>query len=88
MSAKNSRTMNLVLTLKKAMLLKAAQRGTRYDIEKMISDVPSATVVSGNPAVSVQIRVADKDIDRLRQSVGASCTIDQTTEFELFKTAG
>ena len=80
--------MNLVLTLTKAMLIKAARTGERYNIMEMISDVPSAKVVSGNPAVSVQVRVADQDIDRLRQSVGTMCTIDRKTEFELFKSAG
>ena len=66
--------MKLVVSLKKAKVLEAARSGQRYNITRLIEDVPSAAVVSGDPAFAVSVEVEEGYADLLRRSVAEFCT--------------
>jgi hypothetical protein len=73
-----------VVTLNKAKMLEAARSGSRPDLRSLIESVPSATVVSGNPAVSVEVEVAPEHVDELRDTVRSMCTIGPYIELDLY----
>lgn len=60
-------------------------RGDAYfNIEELIHDVPTATIVSGNPTVSVRVEVAKEYADRLCRAVEDTCTVGTYRYLEVY----
>ena len=75
----------LIVSLKQANMLKVAQGAAEYDIGDLIGDVPSATIISGDPGVSVHVAVEARYADVLREAVGDLCTVGPYRTFTLLK---
>lgn len=79
-----ARTMKLLVSLNKASLRQVVRENARFDIGEMIKPVPSATIVSGNPRVAVQVEVEPIYADLLRAALDGICTIGPYRELEVF----
>ena len=73
----------LVLTLSTERLI-AAVGGDRVDIRELIRGVPTATVVSGDPACSLKVRVSESYVDRLSDAVRDVCDVDEDVKLQLY----
>jgi hypothetical protein len=59
--------------------------GETIDISKLISKVPTAEVLAGDPACSVQVRVAPQYTERLKSAVAGLCLVDGYTDLDLYE---
>jgi hypothetical protein len=76
-------SVQLLVSLNKVRMLEAARTGAQYDIGAMIVSVPSATIISGDPTVAVQVEVDPRHADALRRSVQEFCLVSPYQEFSL-----
>jgi hypothetical protein len=74
--------MELTLTLNGTLMRQGAS------IALLLTKVPSAKILSGDPSVSVLVSVDKRDIDKLRAAVRDSCTTSSLTELELLARGG
>jgi hypothetical protein len=56
-----------------------------YDIGTLIEAVPSATIVSGDRAISVRVEVDARHVESLRERVAGFCNVNPYREFTLLK---
>lgn len=66
---------------------RARSRGlprTEVDIATLLKSVPSALIVAGDPSISVQVRIDERQQDRLRAAVGELCVIEDYVDLELY----
>jgi hypothetical protein len=74
---------HLIVSLNKDRMLAAARSGREIlNIGELVERVPSATVVSGDPFMAVQVEVNKEFEMQLRRHVGDLCTVDYYRDFE------
>jgi hypothetical protein len=71
----------LIVSLKKERMLEAARDARAFDISELIGRVPSATIVSGDPSIAVQVEVDKRYVNQLRRSVDSICTVGYYRSF-------
>jgi hypothetical protein len=54
------------------------------DIGELVTAVPTARIVSGNPSISVHVVVDDKESERLFTAVRRYCIMDSYSDLDLF----
>lgn len=55
-----------------------------FDLTSLVKKIPSAQVVSGDPTISVQVRVADAYLNHLRSALAPYCVFDEYSELDLY----
>jgi hypothetical protein len=56
----------------------------KLDLRELLSGVPSAQIISGNPCVSVQVSIDARERDHLFEAVRSYCVVDDYAEMALF----
>ena len=58
--------------------------GTRVDIAALLSDIPTAEIMAGDPRVSLQVRIDEQDHNRLIAAVGDYCIVEDYVDLDLY----
>jgi len=58
--------------------------GSAVDIVSLVKAVPSARVVAGDPAISVQVSVDERQQAMLWAAVGDFCVVEDYSDIELY----
>jgi hypothetical protein len=75
--------MRVTVSLNRTKLREATVKGATYDIGAMIKSVPTATVVSGDTSIAVQVKVDEQYIEQLRKAVAPVCNVNPFKEYPL-----
>jgi hypothetical protein len=54
------------------------------DIASLVDAVPGALILAGDPSISVQVRVADGQQERLRAAVKGLCVLEDYADLDLY----
>jgi hypothetical protein len=57
---------------------------TRVDLLQLVAKVPTARVISGNPAVSVKVSVDQSQRGKLIAAVSGYCVVDNYADLDLY----
>jgi hypothetical protein len=60
------------------------KKGNQVDIGALVADVPTATVVDGDPHTAVRIRVDERRTRQLQAAVAALCTVDVYADLDIY----
>lgn len=66
---------------------KMRSRGAAHaaiDIASLVKPVPSARVLAGDPSISVQVSVDERQQDRLFDAVRDFCVVEDYVDLELY----
>lgn len=72
---------HLIVSLNRDRMLEVANGARGVNIWDLIEHVPSATILSGDPSIAVQVEVEKQHERELRRSVSEICTVGYYRDF-------